>query len=467
MVYKTVYKGFHWAAWRAMMDARHFSVYRGSTLARKLAMTWVPAGRRWVKKHRGKMYAVSCHQLGCPKTKEESAAKANSWWEAKEKEIASAPPTEVEVRANAFKVWSMVQDWSALDETSRETLVDSLVGAGQYQKIKSQAEAVISSAVKAAPRDRTVQAQVASWRQLLHGVCQSGQMSEGRFDGYCRNIGKFTAWIGEEASVDDIDEAKLEGFFNHLSVSVAARKYSPSYAHTLMMTAKQFISRLAEMKLIPLPGNIRSRRFRFNYSAPAKIETFTVKEVRELLTACDGFSERTKLYLLLMLNCGMYQNDIAELHRDEVNWSKGTLTRARSKTRERGGAVVTYKLWPETFSLLKKYRTKGEIVLTTDECNPLVRYWLEEGSCRRYDAIRSAWNRLGDRIGKRFRLGTKHLRKTSATLLGQHPQFKFYGTYFLADSPKGMSDRHYMQPNDEEFFLALDWLGGQILPEHG
>ncbi len=81
----------------------------------------------------------------------------------------------------------------------------------------------------------------------------------------------------------------------------------------LLMTAKQFIGRLAEMKLIPLPGNIRSRRFRFNHSVAARIETFTVEEVRELLASCDGFSERTKLYLLLMLNCGMYQNDIAEL----------------------------------------------------------------------------------------------------------------------------------------------------------
>ena len=81
------------------------------------------------------------------------------------------------------------------------------------------------------------------------------------------------------------------------------------------MTAKQLVSRLAEMKLIPLPGNIRSRRFRFNHSAAARIETFTIEEVRELLAACDGFSERTKLYLLLMLNVGMYQNDIAELRR--------------------------------------------------------------------------------------------------------------------------------------------------------
>ena len=80
-----------------------------------------------------------------------------------------------------------------------------------------------------------------------------------------------------------------------------------------------------------------------------------------------------------MLNCGMYQNDIAELKADEVNWKQGTLTRARSKTRERNGPVVTYKLWPETFALLKKHRAEGELALTTDEGNPLVKYWLEDG----------------------------------------------------------------------------------------
>lgn len=239
------------------------------------------------------------------------------------------------------------------------------------------------------------------------------------------------------------------------------------------MTAKQFITRLAELKLIALPGNIRSRRFRFNHSAPSKIETFTVEEVTAMLAGCDGFSERTRLYLLLMLNCGMYQNDIAELRRDEIDWKAGTLSRARSKTRERGGPVVTYKLWPETFALLEKHRTghsqdaakKDELVLTTDEGNPLVRYWLEEGKMRRYDTIQSAWTRLAAKMGGKLRLGMKHLRKTSATLLGTHPHFKFFANHFLADSPKGMADRHYVTPNQAEFFEALDWLRLQILTE--
>lgn len=434
-------------------------------MARKITMTWVAGQRRWLKKYKGKVYSVSCKQLNCPDSKEASAAAANAWWEAKKKEIDNAPPTEVDLRVNAFRVYSMVQDWAMLDEASREKVVDSLVGTGQYQKIKAQAEQMVASAVKATPPERTVKAQVEAWQTLLRSVCQSGQMSEGRFDAYCRNIGKFVEWIGEDTAIDAIDEAKLEGFFNHLSIQVGAKKYSPTYAHTLMMTAKQFISRLAELKLIPMPGNIRSRRFRFNHSAPAKIEIFTINEIREMLVVCDDFSEKTKLYLLLMLNCGMYQNDIAELQRDEINWTKRTLTRARSKTRERSGPVVTYKLWPETFALLKKHRAKeGELVLTTKEGNLLVRYWLEDGEMRRYDCIQAAWTVVAKRLKvRKMRLGMKHLRKTAASILGQHPQFKFFANHFLADSPRSVADRHYVVPSESEFFLALDWLRGQIL----
>ena len=152
------------------------------------------------------------------------------------------------------------------------------------------------------------------------------------------------------------------------------------------------------MKLIPLPGNIRSRRFRFNHSAPAKIETFTVEEVRAILERAT-LHERTKLYLLLMLNCGMYQNDIAELRADEVNWKKGTLTRARSKTRESDGPVVTYRLWPETSPC------SGSTRRTESWRSPRRREtrWSDTGwktgRSRRYDAIQSAWARLAQKMG--------------------------------------------------------------------
>jgi integrase len=434
-------------------------------MAVNLLMTWVPGARRWTKKHNGKWYAISCRKLGVPETKEASWRAANDWWENQQRTIDTAPPCEEDLRANAIRVWSMVQDWKVLDEESREHLVDSLVGAGQYKKIKAQADAMVASATQSTPPNRTVKAQVDSWLQLLKSICQSGQMSEGRYDAYSRNIRIFVDWIGGTTAIDKIDEAKLEDFFNHLSVQVGGERYSPNYAHTLLMPARQFISRLAELKLISLPCNIRSRRFRFNHSAPTKIETFTVEEVREMVGAAAGPHERTKLFLLLMLNCGMYQNDIAELRSDEVDWTTGTISRARSKTRHRNGPVVTYKLWPETFALLKKYRSEGDLALANEEGNPLVRYWLDEqGKMRRYDCIDAAWRRLAAALGRdKMRLGLKHLRKTSSTALGQHPQYKYYGGHFLADSPKGMDQKHYVRPNDTEFFSALDWLRGQLL----
>lgn len=429
-----------------------------------LHMTWVPASRRWMRRYNGKWYAISCRKLGVPGTKEASWRAANAWWE-QQQALADVPPEDDRLE-RATRISHLVQDFSRLDDQGRREAVEALLGKGSYDSLKSQAGAMLAG-MDAPPPERTVRAQVEAWTTLLRGVCQSGQMSEGRYDAYCRKIRPFENWIGPQSPIDAIDEARLEGFFNHLTARVGAGEYSPTFAHELLMTAKQFVSRLAEMRLIPLPANIRSRRFRFNHSAPARIETFTVEEVRGLLAACDGFSERARLYLLLMLNCGMYQNDIAELRGDEVNWKQGTLTRARSKTRENGGPVVTYRLWPETFALLKKHRAQGELALTTDEGNPLVKYWLEGGKMRRYDAIQSTWSRLSQKMGGKIRLGMKHLRKTAATLLGEHPQYKFYANHFLADSPKSIADRHYVRANDVEFFEALDWLRGQIMAESG
>ena len=116
---------------------------RGYDVAKKLHMTWVAGTRRWRKLYRGKWYSVSCRQLGTAETKEASWKAANEWWEEQQRLANAAPPTEADLRANAFKVWSMVQDWQQLDEASREKLVDSLVGVGQYQKITGNALQVV------------------------------------------------------------------------------------------------------------------------------------------------------------------------------------------------------------------------------------------------------------------------------------------------------------------------------------
>jgi integrase len=161
----------------------------------------------------------------------------------------------------------------------------------------------------------------------------------------------------------------------------------------------------------------------------------------------------------------MYQSDISDIGVDEIDWAAGTLSRPRSKTPK--GQRVKYKLWPETLKLLKKFRAQTTVlndrgqnrVLLTEDGNPLVNCWLENAKMRRYDCIHSAFTRLFEKV--KLNRPIKLLRKTSASELASHPVYGAYVQYFLAHSPKGVADRHYIKPDDDQFFKALDWLRGR------
>src|SRR5262245_5525392 len=55
-------------------------------------MTWEPGPRRWRKLYRGKLFTVSCRQLGVPDTKNDSYQAANAWWVARRAEIDGQKP---------------------------------------------------------------------------------------------------------------------------------------------------------------------------------------------------------------------------------------------------------------------------------------------------------------------------------------------------------------------------------------
>ena len=75
----------------------------------------------------------------------------------------------------------------------------------------------------------------------------------------------------------------------------------------------------------------------------------------ELATLFRAAKPRMKLYMLLMLNCGMTQKDVSDLNVLEVDWEEGRIIRKRSKTRGNGNVPeVDYRLWPETWDLLQQ-----------------------------------------------------------------------------------------------------------------
>ena len=86
--------------------------------------------------HRGKLYVVSCRQLGVPETKEASWRAANEWWE-QQQGIADLRP-----KTTGWPGPSRSAAGAGFLQAGRgrpPKAVEALLGAGSYQSLKSQA----------------------------------------------------------------------------------------------------------------------------------------------------------------------------------------------------------------------------------------------------------------------------------------------------------------------------------------
>ena len=429
-------------------------------------MGWEPTRRRWWKQYRNTRYVVSCRQLGAPETKEGSYPAANAWWLAKKAEVdGQLPPhplahlLEERVRrlswARAHGREDLVRD--VQDEMAR---IGADVAGKVYGRnrpldvpalvVETMGDAVWSDRLsrhreeKGDP-DRTVGHQVALWLEGLKGRVEAGQFGAGEYQGqtyYCRH---FVAHVGGETPVDRIDEELWAGFHRYLIGEMNRGRWTAVYAKKLHRSARTFIEHLASLKRITAPENLHDKRMRFTVRTRA-VEVFTVAEVGELL---KGAGDRVRVLILLGLNCGMTQVDISDLRPDEVDWEGGRLRRKRSKTaHQKNAPEVEYPLWPETLGLLKTLRSPHEDhVLVTKSGRP----WVDRKT-RNTDSVRTEFDKLG------ARLPFKHLRKTSATALGGHSEYRAYAQYFLGHAPETVADTHYVRPSQERFDLAVLWL---------
>jgi integrase len=201
----------------------------------------------------------------------------------------------------------------------------------------------------------------------------------------------------------------------------------------VLTSSKSFIRWLWQSEAIEnLPRNIDSLHITVDLQ---EVRTFTPEEIKVLNA---NASERTRLYLLLMLNCGMYQGDISDLKQSQVDWDKGRIHRKRSKTeREENVPKVNYLLWRETFVLLKKHRSKdGERVLVNANGSPLrQRGFREDGSNHNLDNIACAYQRTCRKLRIKTPKPLKLIRKTGATALEQHAEYGRYAQYYLGHAP--------------------------------
>lgn len=285
------------------------------------------------------------------------------------------------------------------------------------------------------------------------------ELSVARYEALRTGLKKFCDFLGSNRPITDLNTASLNRFREHLLQRVD-KGLSAASADTTLQVVKQFTKWCYQQELIDLPRVLQSTGF--NIQKPEKkIETINDSEIATLLGQAI---DRTKLFILLMLNTGMTQQDIADLKHEEVDWDRGYISRKRSKTRKASGNVptVAYKLWPQTLRLLKAERSEHEILaLTNANGNPLKSVEIKDGKMRKSDNIKSAWARVKIKTG--ISKPPKLLRKSAATKLGEHPEFGRYAQHYLGHAPSNVADRHYVRPDQQQFDAAIKWLGEQLL----
>ena len=254
-----------------------------------------------------------------------------------------------------------------------------------------------------------------------------------------------------------------ERYFIYLSGRVASGEISPATAKDYIGVARSFVRSRYERRLIDLPRNLTSKQLAI--AVPIKDPvTFTVEEAKAYLAAA---TDRTRLYLLMMLNCGMYPQDISSLTQDEVDWERGHINRKRTKTRNRSEKVprVDYLLWRETFALLKRYRSNHPtLVLLNENGKPLfTEQRKQNGKLSRNQNVQFAYRRLQEKMKVKgeAKKGLKAFRKTGATLLEQSVYGRFV-EHYLGEAPQTIASRHYAHKNGAEFDQAIKWLGEQL-----
>ena len=190
---------------------------------------------------------------------------------------------------------------------------------------------------------------------------------------------------------------------------------------------------------------------------PGKVVVFTKEEIKTLLAAA---SERTQLYILLMLNCGMTQKDVSDLLVSEVDWDEGRVIRKRSKTAdEENVPVVNYKLWPEAvLRLLRQERRgiRGPRAAQRQRQPALVggnhgRRQVSEGR-QRQKRVRPAARE--DEDYQATQVLQKTWRPCCATTRNTQGWRGCSG-----HAPQGMADRHYVQVPQGLLDQAIEWLG--------
>jgi len=444
---------------------------------KRYKLTWLKSSHRWRKRYEGKTYYFPARP---GEGKVSSYPRCLAEWEERKARIDGAPP-DTPSRHKWQELIDYLELWRAeggpnragFKGIGRELLAEDVKLAekrlaGNYAFVGEP----VTDGLKPLPAEpweepqepeeetpATVGQQAAAFLVEKRAKVERRTLSVGRLDTLRRGVEHFRNWIGGETLAKSINGKTLIGYHAELEGMIAAGK-SQSYVKDYREVARQFIKRLYQTEVLDaLPRNWDDPALVIS-AETQEVEVFSVEEVKQLLEAA---SERTRLYLLLMLNCGYGQKDISDLHPRQVDWRRGRIRRKRSKTaNHKKVPIVDYPLWQETFSLLVKYRSADkQRVLLTEKGQPLKPEGLVDGEYKKCDNIRSAYLRVVRKLKIENPKPLKRIRKTSASLLAEDGG-EGLADLFLGHAPRTIAQKHYIRPSAAKFDAAVKWLGEQF-----
>lgn len=409
-------------------------------------MNWDRRNSRWRRMYKRTLYTVYAHELG-GSNQENSRAAMRVWWERKLAEIRPVEFGEDGIVRNVIVPKFREQPATPPPEPKRKT--------------KPQPPAP-------PPEGTTVGELVTVWLTDRRSEAVAGNRSHENYESLRRAITIFSDHVGKDLPVDRLNAIVWDGWYRYCAGLVALRDRDPKTGWTAntatkyFLTTRQFVTWLWERESIAaVPRNLRSKSHRFE-RPQITIPVFTNEEISLLLRGAQG---QHRLILLLMLNCGMTQTDVADLKISECDLAAGRITRIRSKTSlSKSGRMVSYKLWQQTHDLLKNHiATEGELALVTKSGSPWVWTTLDNsGKYRKSDNVATIFKNLKKRVNLTGEHKTlKIFRKTSATRIKQNRDYSDLRFWFLGHSEATIADRHYAALSQSSLDAAVTWLGTQ------
>lgn len=180
---------------------------------------------------------------------------------------------------------------------------------------------------------------------------------------------------------------------------------------------------------------------------------YTPKEIKNLY---KNSSPRLRAAILLGLNCGYTQVDVATLTWEMIDQK----TRVVSRKRNKSGTASEHRLWPFTLKALQAISPNRTGLVLTGPRGPMVQSEvLPDDRIKLHDQLfidfRGLKRKLEIQTDPR---SFKHLRKSAANeVKKKYQETPHLTTLFLAHSKKGM-DKHYAGKHYDLLFKAIDYL---------